>query len=117
VIALPLSQLGTTAFLPEMTAANGNRTNAGITNPSSSKISVTMRWFDQMGAYVAFTVIQVPAHAVYQINDVFDWTGMPRDKPFTIEFRSDQPFYAWASIVRNDTGDAVFVPGTDAGAE
>jgi len=58
--------------------------------------------------------ITIPPRGVFQINDIFDWTGQPREVPLTLVVRSTSataPIYLWGSIVRNDTGDATFVAG------
>ena len=48
------------------------------------------------------------------IGDIFDWTGHPRDLPLSIVVRSTlaaNPVYLWGSVIRNDSGDAVFLSG------
>lgn len=112
VQAMPLTKLSTEAFLPGLSGVDGNRTNVGIANPADVKAGVTIAIFDRDGEFRGSFATEVGAYGVLQLNDVFSYfqTG-PLDGA-TIQVRSTHGVYAYASIVRNDSGDADFVAGT-----
>jgi hypothetical protein len=115
VPGIPVEQLVQRSIVAGLTSADGNRTNIGISNPHASVVPVSVSWYDGDGEFHgAVQTIDIPARGVLQINDIFDWTGQPRDVPLSVVIRSSEPtapLYLWGSIVRNDSGDATFVAG------
>ena len=112
VQAMPLTKLSTEAVLPGLSGVNGNRTNVGIANPGDKRSNATVSIFDREGEFRGSFTTSVEAYSVLQLNDVFSYfqTG-PLDSA-TIALRTSTGVYAYASIVRNDTGDADFVTAT-----
>lgn len=112
VQAMPLTKLSREAFLPGLSGVDGNRTNVGIANPSDKKTSVSIAIYDRDGEFSGSFTTEVGRYSVLTLNDVFSHfqTG-PLDGA-TIQVRSSNGVYAYASIVRDDSGDADFVAGT-----
>lgn len=115
VPAIPIESLSQRSVVAALSSADGNRTNLGVSNPHGTTASISVSWYDGDGeSHGQVMTIDIPARGVLQINDIFDWTGQPRDVPLTIVVKSTsaaKPVCLWSSIVRNDTGDAVFVSG------
>jgi hypothetical protein len=110
--ALDVSNLTQQSFLTGLSGVGGNRTNIGITNraslPTLANITLIDRHGEQRGQYN----ISVPAESVYQINDIFaQFSAGPLDGA-TVRVTTERDTYAYASIVRSDSGDATFVTGT-----
>lgn len=112
VQAMPLTKLSKEAVLPGLSGLNGNRTNVGIANPSDTKTIVSISIYDRDGEFSGGFTTEVARYSVLTLNDVFSHfqTG-PLDGA-TIQVRSGSGVYAYASIVRSDSGDADFVAGT-----
>jgi len=75
---------------------------------------VNLNVFDKNHVLLHSEIITLQGHETRQINDVFSAYGVtPQD---TLEVEFDSPsgavIYGYASEVRNDTGDAIFVFGT-----
>ena len=112
VPAMPITKLAKESYLPGLSGINGNRTNVGITNPEATQASVFVSLFDQDGEFRGGFSIVVEPYAVRQLDDIFSHfqTG-PLDGAM-IQIRSSHGVYAYASIVRSDSGDADFVAAT-----
>ncbi|HEX2122935.1 MAG TPA: hypothetical protein VHL59_14985, partial [Thermoanaerobaculia bacterium] len=114
VHGMPVSKLSREAYLPGLSAAGGNRVNVGIANPANAEAAVFLSLFDESGEFHGGVGITVPARSVRQLNNIFEhFDDAPLDRG-TIQITSDHGVYAYASIVRNDTGDADFVTATAA---
>lgn len=112
VPAIPLAKLSKEAFIPGLSGIQGNRTNVGISNPDDTTALAAISIYDSNGEFRGGFGREIAPYSVLQLNDVFshfDELG-PLDGA-TVQVRSSGGVYAWASIVRNDTGDADFVIG------
>jgi hypothetical protein len=112
VTGLPTDALTRSHFVPALTGLDGNRTNLGITNPWKVDVTAQLSLFDASGATLATKPVTVAAERVLQLNDIFGWFGAPPVEGATVQVVTNVPVYAWASVVRNDSGDATFVAGT-----
>ena len=110
--AMPLTKLSKEAYLPGLSGVDGNRTNVGIANPDSTPADVFISIFDVEGSFSGGFSTSVAPYSVLRLNDVFSHfqTG-PLDGAM-IKVRSSHGVYPYASIVRNDSGDADFVVAT-----
>lgn len=116
IAALPPDSLTTTSWLHGLDASPGSRTNVGIANPANETTFFSIAWFDAQGEIHGSVQLSVGPWQVYVINDIFDFTGLTRAEGATIRVRSSiNPVYAYASVVRNDTGDAYTIVGTGTG--
>lgn len=110
VPALETNKLVTEHFLAGLTGVDGNRTNVGISNPFAQDTVVWLELIDTAGeSHGAFATV-VPARSYKQFNDIFSYFQVgPLNAAMVRVVASDAAVYAYASIVRNDTGDASFV--------
>lgn len=115
VPAMPVDALTNDHVLSGITASGGRRTNVGIANPWTVPASVTLNLYGAAGESRGQLFRIVPALEVLQINDVFAAFGVPPAEEASVRVTAQVGVYAYASVVRNDTGDAVFVPGTGVG--
>lgn len=109
---LPLEQLGERAWLNGLIAIRDNRANVGIGNPNNAVTNVSLSWYDKngdlQGTRGGFTI---QPWDVLLLNDIFSILGFSPDEGLSIRVTSDRTMYAYASIVRNDTGDAYTIMG------
>ncbi len=103
-------------FIPAASGVDGNRTNVGIANPNDHAITPLITVSDENGALLkAVETLTVPPLTVVQVNDIFTAWGIPPqgNVQLRIDTSSDaDTFYAYASIVRDGSGDAIFIFGT-----
>ena len=100
------------ALLYGLSGLNGNRLNIGVANPNDAAVDVTISIRDKDGASLHGRTVNVPAHGYVQYNDIFPLFGIAPREGVTVQFNTlDTRIYGYASEVRNDTGDAVFVVG------
>lgn len=112
VQAMPFTQLSRDAYLPGLSGTEGNRTNVGIANPSDKEVLLTISLFDREGELRGSFTPAVAPYSVLQLNDVFSHFQAGPLHGATVEVKSSGGVYAYASIVRSDSGDADFVTGT-----
>src|SRR3954464_11656593 len=113
VPGLGLNTLRLQGFLHGLSGINGNRLNIGIANPNETSITVEMRVADKNNNTLHARSVTLQPHATQQFNDIFVTFGITPQDGVQIEFSTGfDVFYAYASEVRNDTGDAVFMFGT-----
>lgn len=97
-------------FLTGLSGVNGNRTNVGVSNPSDRSVLFWITLYDTSGLARGAFATYVPARSFRQFNDIFDYfQAGPLDAAMVRVTGSDGVLYAYASVVRNDTGDATFV--------
>jgi hypothetical protein len=99
-------------YLTGLTGVDGNRTNVGVSNPSTATAVVYIGLIDTAGAERGGFVTSIPPRSYRQFNDIFSHfqTG-PLNAAMVRIVTSNVTVFAYASIVRNDTGDATFVSG------
>ncbi|HYH10544.1 MAG TPA: DUF5719 family protein [Thermoanaerobaculia bacterium] len=112
VAGLPTDALMRTHFVAALTGIDGNRTNFGITNPWKVDTQALLTLYDKDGAERVTKTVQVPQERVVQLNDIFGWFGDAPAEGATVQVVAEIPVYAWASVVRNDSGDSTFIEGT-----
>lgn len=96
--------------LPGLSGVGGNRTNVGISNPSTTAALVWVELIDTSGLSRGAFTTAVPARSYIQLNDIFSYFQAGPLSAAMVRINSTNvPVYAYASIVRNDTGDATFV--------
>lgn len=112
VQALPVHTLSRETYLPGLSGLEGNRTNVGIANPAAVESSAFISLYDREGEFRGGFSTVIAPRTLYLLNDVFShFQGGPLDAA-TIQVTTSNGVYAYASVVRADTGDADFVTGT-----
>lgn len=99
-------------YLTGLSGVGGNRSNVGVSNASTADALVYIELIDTAGeSHGGFTTV-IPARSYRQFNDIFShFSTGPLHAAMVRVVASNTPVYAYASIVRNDTGDATFVIG------
>ncbi|HYS53556.1 MAG TPA: hypothetical protein VER58_07325 [Thermoanaerobaculia bacterium] len=100
------------AYLYGVSGINGNRVNVGAANPNAETINVVVRIADKNNVSLATQGFTLQPHETRQFNDIFATFGIAPQADVLVQFNSGSPIYGYASEVRNDTGDAIFVFGT-----
>jgi hypothetical protein len=89
-----------------------NRANLGIANPNNEVAKFTLSWYDKSGNEQGRrTNIFVQPWDVLLMNDIFGTLSTAPDEGVSFLLVADRPIYGYASIVRNDTGDAYTIMG------
>jgi hypothetical protein len=117
VPGVPVDGLATDHVLSGIAKGDNRRTNIGIANPWAMPASVTLALHGAEGQQLGTIHRIVPAFEVLQINDAFAAFEAEPSVEASVRVTSQVGVYAYASIVRNDSGDAVFVPGTGVGGQ
>jgi len=84
-------------------------TNVGVSNPSELTTLIWIELFDTSGLSRGAFATTVGPRSYRQFNDIFSHFQAGPLNAAIVRVSSDAPVYAYASIVRNDTGDATFV--------
>jgi len=105
-------ELGTQNLLPGVTGVDGNRANVGIANyhdvPAQVYVDVKTGTNETLKSFV----LDLQPHQLLQVNDIFTAWGVPPQGNVVVQVTStsyDTRVYAYASIVRNDSGDAITI--------
>lgn len=109
---LPTDALMRDHYVTGLSGVDGNRTNFGLTNPWKTPVTASLQLFNQDGVALASKTVTVEKENVLQMNDVFGSFGVPPSEGATVKVAASASVYAWASVVRNDSGDATFIEGT-----
>jgi hypothetical protein len=112
VLALPVDGLTRDHYLTGLTGTGGNRTNVGISNPWDVPNGFIIALYDRDGMNRGSFTSSVGPRQVVQLNDVFASFSAAPVAGATVHVVSEFPVYTYASIVRGDSGDARFIPGT-----
>jgi hypothetical protein len=112
VPGLGLETLRIQAFMYGLSGINGNRVNIGVANPNAAAATVVVRVKDKNNGTLHTEGFTLQPHETRQVNDVFTAYGIALQDGIQVTYMSDQVIYGYASEVRNDTGDAIFVFGT-----
>lgn len=112
-----LDKLTRQAYLFGLSGINGNRVNSGAANPTNRTLTVAMVVFDGANNVLGRQDLTVPPHQTVQTNDIFAAMGIPPQENVQINYQVvneeiGDVIYGYASEVRNDTGDAIFIFGT-----
>ncbi|HEY0592638.1 MAG TPA: hypothetical protein VGF40_12785 [Thermoanaerobaculia bacterium] len=113
-----VGDLGREHHIAAVTGVDGNRANLGIANPWNDTSSFWISVFKEQGdlLYSAGWFTVAPRQ-VLQINDVFAWLGVAPIANATFEITTAHPAYVYASMVRADSGDPIFVAAVNPGTE
>lgn len=112
VQAMPLDQLSKKVWLNGVIGIRDNRTNIGIANPNDAVAQFSLSWYNKSGVLLGTkNDLSVQPWDVLLLNDIFAFLNAPLDDGMTLRLIADVPIYAYASVVRNDTGDAYTVMG------
>lgn len=110
VPAVNVGQLLSEVFLPGLSGVNGNRTNVGISNPHDLHAMVWVELIDTAGNSRGSFTTSVAPRAFLQLNDIFSrFQAGPLHGAMVRVTGVNATIYAYASVVRNDTGDATFI--------
>ena len=104
-----VSKLTREAALPGLSGLAPNRTNVGIANATAELAQAVLTLWDRDGEMRRGILVEIPAGGFLVLNDVFAHLGTGPLDGATIHVVASHPFYAWASIVRSDSGDSDFV--------
>ena len=115
------------AVLIQLKSSTAFRTNIGAVNPNSSAANVTWRLYDKSNTLVAtgpavvmppFAVITATSMAsTFFFGSTFN-AGTFDLSDSWVTYASDQPIFAYASVVDNGTTDPTFIPSsTDSGGK
>src|SRR5688572_29903816 len=97
-------------FLTGLSGINGNRTNVGISNPFDRHTLFWITLYDNTGEARGAFATYVAPRSFRQFNDIFSYfQAGPLDGATVRVTGSDGVIYAYASVIRSDTGDATFV--------
>ena len=102
------------AFVSGLSGVDGNRANFGIANPLEDPVDVTVYAWDGQGAQLTTHDLTVDGMSVVQINDLFTELGISQQRVIQLDMHAAAavPIYGYASVVRDGTGDAIFIFGT-----
>ena len=113
VPGLGLSYLNRQAFVYGLSGINGNRVNFGVANPNTVAVEGTITVQSRDNALLASVPVTLQPHETRQFNDIFTAFGVTPQADVQIQFNTfELRVYGYASEVRNDSGDAIFVFGT-----
>lgn len=108
VTALPTASLPLRSVVSGLSGVDGNRSNLGLANPHPAEAQVFLDLWGPGGSQRGGLSLGVGPRSVLQLNDIFSHFGITPFANATVEITSTVGLYAYASVVRNDTGDAVF---------
>ena len=112
---IAVDRLERQAFVAGLSGVDGNRANFGIANPLEDPVEVTVYAYDGEGELLTTRDYSVDGMSVLQVNDLFAGLGIPPQGPVQLDMHVETaavPIYGYGSVVRNDTGDAIFIFGT-----
>lgn len=96
------------------------RTNWGGVNPNAALATVAFKIYDKSNTLAGTNTLNIQPFGVIAPTNILGFFGNP-DRDLTdswISFESDQPIFAYGSIVDNGSTDATFIPASnDSGVE
>lgn len=114
-------QLARNAYIAGASGVDGNRLNVGVANATELPVDVTVFLAGPDNEPLGGQNIHLEGWQVVQVNDIFTkWNIAPRAN---VQIRMTNAatecqtcaIYGYASVVRNDTGDASFIFGSSWG--
>jgi hypothetical protein len=116
LFGLDTGDLRRQSYVSGVSTIEGNRVSFGIANPTGSSFEVNLYVDDaQDNVNLHFETVTLEPHQLIQFSDVAARWGLPGSSTIRIQVSSalnENLVYAYASVVRNDTGDASFLFGT-----
>ncbi len=104
-------RLSRQAYMYGLSASNAYRVNIGVANPNSVAAVVTINVHSSTNTILHTRTVTVQPRQFTQINDIRSNFGLAPQEALVVNMSSEQLIYGYASEVRNDTGDAVFIFG------
>jgi hypothetical protein len=100
------------AYMYGLSGINGNRLNIGVANPNDTSEQIQLTVSDRNNVVLYSSSFTLGPHAYVQYGDIFNTLAIPAQDGVVVNFGSvNNLIYGFASEVRNDTGDAVFIFG------
>ena len=113
VPGLGLRILSRQAYMFGLSGINGNRVNIGVANPNATAVSVNLQINGRTNNSLHSEAFTLQPHQTLQFNDIFTRFGIAPQADVQVQFFTETALvYGYASEVRNDTGDAIFIFGT-----
>lgn len=113
VEGIATDRLSRQSLIYGLSGSSGYRLNIGVTNPNDRDVEITLYVVDQDRHVLHQEVITLAPHTYTQFNDIIALWSIPPQDGIQVEMSEfDDVFYGFASEVRNDTGDAIFIFGT-----
>lgn len=109
---LPLSKLGRDTYLTGLSGIGGNRTNVGISNPHETEVNLFVSLLEPSGELRGGFAATVQPRSLFQINDIFVPFGVTPFEGASVRVTSSRSVFAYATVIRSDSGDADLVTGT-----
>lgn len=101
------------AYVYGLSGINGNRVNFGLANPNNFLVEGTITVTNKDNVPLASVPVTLQPHETRQFNDIFTAFSITPQADVQINFGTfELQVYGYASEVRNDSGDAIFVFGT-----
>lgn len=114
VSGVPAPALGRVQLLPALRATAGTRTNVGVANPGDASVLVFVTPYEELtGEQRASFSVVIPPRSVWRWDDVFAPHGFRLPGAATLRISSNEPVYAFASVIDNESGDPDFIMGTN----
>lgn len=114
VKAVTVDRMVSDVFLPGISGIGGNRTNIGVSNPHNTHVLFWITLYDTAGLERGSFATSVAPRSYKQFNDIFaHFQAGPLGAAMIRVTGVDHTVYAYASVVRNDTGDASFITPAD----
>lgn len=113
VPGIGLPYLQRQAYISGLSGLGGNRVNIGVANPNGTVVTVELRITDKTNGGLYSEAITLQPYQTLQFNDIFTRYHIPPQEGLIVQFDAFvEPIYGYASEVRNDSGDAIFIFGT-----
>jgi hypothetical protein len=109
VQGVAVSRLPREAWLSGLSGVDGNRTNVGIVNAGSEDAQIILTLWNRDGEMLRGILVTVSPNDLLSLNDIYSHLGTEPLGDATLHVLASQRVCAYASIVRNDSGDADFV--------
>lgn len=113
VPGIGLPYLQRQAYISGLSGIGGNRVNIGVANPNGSAITVNLHITSKTNGSLYSESITLQPYQTQQFNDIFTRYHIAPQEGVIVQFNAvEKPIYGYASEVRNDSGDAIFIFGT-----
>ena len=114
---LPMDRLSNESFISGVSTAAGTRLSVGVANVTDYVLHLHIKVKDDTGSQLYGVTVTVGPHELVQLDRVADLWDLPQQDSLVVEFTTvatdpNAVFYGYASVVREDTGDATFLFGT-----
>lgn len=105
----------TKGALLQLKSSTTFRTNLGAVNPNNATANIVWKLYDKTNAVVATKNETMPPFAVIGPSNVAGYfTGLTSEPGDAwISFTSDNPIFAYGSVIDNATTDPTFIPAVD----